>query len=146
MTANDPAFPAINSFNPFLGLTKLEWYAGLAMQALIANPETVYGPTELRTTAYAAAKAMVAPIPEPSAARDSEILHLVIRRIAEGALFHGADTLSALSQIHELLVPEGTADATEELPPVVRPVDEKPTILRGRFYGITDSGRYESGE
>lgn len=36
---NQPAFAAMNEQDVFYGLTKREYFAGLAMQGLLSNPE-----------------------------------------------------------------------------------------------------------
>jgi len=76
MTNNEPAFPqtiddagTIRSANR--GLTKLEWYAGLAMQGMQANPELLEAVTKTKlvlgnyqklmaTKAFEIAQAMLA--------------------------------------------------------------------------------------
>lgn len=57
---DEPAFPLMSTeHGPILGLTKREWFAGLAMQGIWANPHDVPGKIERDFLGDAIAKVAV---------------------------------------------------------------------------------------
>ena len=54
-----PAFPVSEGTVQFLGLSKREWFAGMALQGLLANPSTILKQTDIPELSFEYADSMI---------------------------------------------------------------------------------------